>query len=228
FAVSSSVATHVAIRVGLVCALAENGVDRALVTGGDRTRGRASLGLQSEHQVVGLVGRVCRQKGTDTFVDAAIRMSGTLPQAQFVALGDFEDAELAARLTARIHDAGLAARIQLAGHREDMADMFAALDVLAAPSRWEGFGLMLVEAMAAGVPVVASRVGAIPEVLGDAGAYVSPEDPAALALVIQSVLHDPQHRASMIALGHARAARFDWARTAARITRSYEELRQTA
>ncbi|MGB3314256.1 MAG: glycosyltransferase, partial [Albidovulum sp.] len=96
FAVSSSVATHVAIRVGLVCELAENGVDRARVTGGDRTRGRASLGLQSEHQVVGLVGRVCRQKGTDTFVDAAIRMSGTLPQAQFVALGDFEDAELAA------------------------------------------------------------------------------------------------------------------------------------
>lgn len=224
FAVSTAVAAHVAERVGLVCEVAENGIDRARVMGGDRDRGRASLGLKSEHQLVGLVGRVCRQKGIDTFVDAAMRSVETLPQAHLVVLGDIEDPQLAARLTARINDAGLGAHIQFAGHREDMADMFAALDVLAAPSRWEGFGLMLVEAMAAGVPVVASNVGAIPEVLGDAGAYVPPEDPAVLARVIQSVLYDPQRRASMIALGHVRAARFDWARTAARITRSYERM----
>lgn len=225
FAVSTSVASHVAERVGLVCELAENGIDTQRVTGGNRDRGRAALGVSPDHQLVGLVGRVCLQKGIDTFVDAAIRLDASLPQAQFVVLGDIEDAELAARLSCRIHDAGLERRIRLVGHREDMADMFAAFDLVAAPSRWEGFGLMLVEAMAAGVPVVASRVGAIPEVLGEAGAFVPPDDPEMLADAIQSVLHDPKRRAAMIALGHARAMRFDWSRTASRVTQSYERLR---
>lgn len=227
-AVSGAVAGHVAERIGLVCDVAENGIDHARVTGGSRAAGRAALGLGDTDQVVGLVGRVCRQKGTDIFVDAAIRFSRTKPGVRFVILGDIEDKALAARLAAEIEDAGLAKSIRLMGHREDMADMLAAIDLLAAPSRWEGFGLMLAEAMAAGVPVVASCVGGIPDVLAGAGVLVPPEDPAALAGAIEAILGDPPRRCSMIDLGHRCAARFDWARTAARVTQSYEQIRKAA
>ena len=224
FAVSSAVAAHVAERVGLVCEIAQNGIDRRRVTGGSRDAGRCALGLGNMDQVVGLVGRVCRQKGIDIFVEAAIRIAGTLPRTQFVVLGDVEDKDLATSLLARIETAGLGQRIRLAGYRPDMADMFAALDLLVAPSRWEGFGLMLAEAMAAGVPVLASAVGGIPEVLGEAGLLIPPEDPAALAAAMGSVLGDPGRRASMIELGHHRASRFDWVRTATRITLKYERI----
>ena len=74
-------------------------------------------------------------------------------------VGDIEDPDLMTRLKEEIRQAGHADRICFTGHREDIADVLAALDLLAAPSRWEGFGLMLAEAMAAGVPVLASDVG---------------------------------------------------------------------
>lgn len=228
FAVSSSVAGQVAARIGLVCEVVDNGIDRARVTGGNRAQGRAALGLGAQDPVVGLVGRVCRQKGVDTFVEAAIRVAGTLPEAQFVVLGDIEDPELAARLIARIDVANLAPRIRFAGHREGMADMFAALDLLAAPSRWEGFGLMLAEAMAAGVPVVASNVGGIPDVVGRAGLLVPPDDPTALGNAILSVWHDPPRRALMIKQGLNWASRFDWERTATLILQAYERMKVAA
>lgn len=224
FAVSSAVAAHVADRVGLVCELAENGIDRARVTGGNRAAGRAALGLGPEALVVGLVGRICRQKGTDTYVEAAISIARVLPRAQFVILGDIEDKGLAGELTARIGQSGLGERIRLVGHREDMADMFATLDLLAGPSRWEGFGLMLGEAMAAGVPVVASDVGGIPSVLGDAGILVPPDDPPALAEAMLSVLRDPVRRLVMAERGREIATRFDWDRTAGRLTDHYQRL----
>ena len=228
FAVSASVAGQVAARIGLVCDVVENGIDRARVTGGNRAQGRAVLGLGAQDLVVGLVGRVCHQKGVDTFVDAAIRLAGTHSEARFVVLGDIENPELAARLMARIDTADLGARIRFAGHREDMADMFAALDLLVAPSRWEGFGLMLAEAMAAGVPVVASNVGGIPDVVGRAGLLVPREDPVALASAIGAVLRDPARRASMIKQGLEDASRFDWVRTANRIAHAYERLKAAA
>jgi glycosyltransferase involved in cell wall biosynthesis len=223
-AVSGAVAGHVAQRVGLACIVAENGIDRGRVCGGRRAEGRAKLGLQSKDQVVGLVGRLCRQKGVDVFVEAALGLAARLPRARFRVLGDVEDAALAAGLVARIEAAGLSGRIGFAGHREDMADMFAALDLLVAPSRGEGFGLMLAEAMAAGVPVVAARVGGMPDVLGDAGILVPPEDPAALGDAIAAVLADPSRRSAMIGRGLERSARFDWAATAERIMERYERV----
>ncbi len=227
-AVSVAVAGHVAECVGTVCDVAENGIDRSRVTGGDRASGRAALGVPADACLVGLVGRVCRQKGIDTFVAAATTVATQRPDARFVVIGDVEDQPLLTRMKALISEADLADRIHFAGHRDDMADMLAALDLLAAPSRWEGFGLMLAEAMAAGVPVIASRVGGIPGVLGNAGLLIAPGDPVVLARVITSVLDDEAHRAGMARRGLNHSTRFDWARTADGVSTVYDRIASTA
>jgi len=83
------------------------------------------------------------------------------------------------------------------------------------PSLFEGFGLPVLEAMACGTPVITSTVSSLPEVAGEAGLLVSPEDTAALAAAIQDVLADPARQEHMRAAGLAQARRFTWARTAA-------------
>ncbi|MCR9156188.1 MAG: glycosyltransferase family 4 protein [Rhodobacteraceae bacterium] len=227
-AVSAAVAGRVAECVGKVCDVAENGIDRARVTGGNRARGRAALGVPMDACLVGLVGRVCRQKGIDTFVAAATMTARERPNARFVVIGDAEDNDLLSRMTTRITEAGLTDRIHFAGHRDDMADMLAALDLLAAPSRWEGFGLMLAEAMAAGVPVIGSMVGGIPDVLGDAGLLVPAEEPKALSRAMTTLLGHTTRKADMAQLGQRQSARFDWTRTAFLICSIYERITRTA
>ena len=88
--------------------------------------------------------------------------------------------------------------------------------VFAYPSRYEGFGLPPIEAMAAGVPVVATQAGSLPEVCGNGAALVPPRDPDALAAAIGRVLADPAHRAALVERGHRVAAGYDWDVTAAR------------
>jgi glycosyltransferase involved in cell wall biosynthesis len=82
--------------------------------------------------------------------------------------------------------------------------------VLAYPSLYEGFGLPPLEAMGVGVPVVATRVGALPEVLGEAADLVPPSDVDALAEALGRVLADEAHRAAMVARGRLRAGRYSW------------------
>ena len=226
-AVSAAVAGHVTHSVGTVCDVAENGIDRERVTCGNRAKGRAALGVPADVLLVGLVGRVCRQKGIDTFVAAATIAARQMPDAHFVVIGDAEDQPLLARMTTYIAEADLADRIQFTGHREDMADMLASLDLLAAPSRWEGFGLMLAEAMAAEVPVIASMVGGMPDVMGDSGLLVPPDDPLALAEAMTSVLADEARRVGMARRGLDQSTRFDWARTSARVSEIYNRIART-
>ena len=89
-----------------------------------------------------------------------------------------------------------------------MANVFAALDLLAAPSRWEGFGLVLAEAMASGLPVIVSKVGSMPAVAGDAVRFVPPDDAGALAAAIAALLGDPVTRAAMRSAGLIQANLF--------------------
>lgn len=224
-AVSGVVADHVAAKTDLKPEVLENGVDLSRVTGGCRSTGRAHLDVPPDAQVVALVGRICRQKGVDTFVDSAIRLCPVLAKAHFVVVGDEEDQELAERLRRKIEASGLSDRVTFASHTDSMADVYAALDLLVAPSRWEGFGLVAAEAMAAGVPVVASDVGGLPGVVGNAGRLVPPEDATALSVAIESVLSDPSVRAQMIANGRCQAVRFDWSTSARKLASIYEALR---
>ena len=202
----------------------ENGVDLGRVTGGDRAAGRAALGVPADAPLVGLIGRICRQKGVDTFVEAAIQICPRVPGARFVVVGDAEDGTLTRDLRARADAAGLSDRIIFAGHLDGIADLYAALDLLAAPSRWEGFGLVLAEAMAAGVPVVASSVGGIPGVIGDAGRLVPADDVDALGHEIVSLLTDRGARERLVAAGRRQVSRFDWAASASRLAAIYAGL----
>jgi len=88
---------------------------------------------------------------------------------------------------------GVSARVHVLGPRRDVPALMHAVDVFAMPSIWEGFGLVLLEAMAAGRPIVASRVATIPEVVvdGETGLLVPPGDPVALAEALALLAHDP-------------------------------------
>lgn len=222
-AVSGAVQKHVAARLSLPregITVIPNGITVEKTEPRSQAQARGALGLSPLGEIIGCVGRICRQKGQDLFVTAALQLLAQGHSGQFVLIGAEEDANLTAQLKARIAAAGMEGRVIFLGHIKDMANVYAALDLLAAPSRWEGFGLMLVEAMAAGCPVVASEAGAIPEVAGGAACLVGVEDVAELATAIART--GPEMRQKMAAAGRLRAADFGWPRAAAQVEALYE------
>jgi glycosyltransferase involved in cell wall biosynthesis len=126
----------------------------------------------------------------------------------------------ARRAVARL---GLSSRVEFAGHVEkpDLAALYRGAEALVFPSRYEGFGLPVLEAMASGTPVVATSAGAIPEVAGDAAVLVGPGDPVALAGGIERALAD---RDRLVRAGLERAQLYSWTETARRTLAVYREL----
>lgn len=224
-AVSTSVRDHVAETLAIPAdrlTVIPNGITPDKVRHLNRDGARAQLGLAPGDLAIGLIGRVCTQKGQEDMVEAALLLRQTRPESTILMIGALEDTALYQRLSARIADHNATDRIRFCGHLPDIAPAYAALDILAAPSRWEGFGLMLVEAMAAGLPIIASNVGAIPEVTAGAARLVPPGDPAALARAIAGF--DPPARAQAAKAGRHRACAFDWPSAANRLATLYDTL----
>lgn len=165
----------------------DNGVDRARFAAPWRGGG----GLLA-------IGRLVRQKGFDVLIDA---MAALPPTTRLDIVGD---GPLRDTLTARAGP-----NVRLLGRVDDLPERLATADVVVVPSRWEGFGLVAAEAMAAGAPVVASDVDGLRDVVGDAGVLVPPADPRALAAAIAALLADPARRLAASAQGRRRSERFD-------------------
>lgn len=182
-----------------------------------RIRSRAALGLEPDAFWFGFLGRFTPQKGADILLQAM--GDPGLTEACLV-LGGYGEEEEALREQAT--GLGLAERIRFAGYQANPADFFRACDAVVMPSRWEGFGLVAVEALAAGCPLVATRVDALPEILdeGKTALLVVPEDPDSLAEAMRRVLGDAELRARLSCAGRRRAADFSRSRMVA----AYEAL----
>jgi len=162
------------------------------------TAARARLGLDAEAFVVGGIGRLHEQKGWDVLCSAAPALVAGCPGAQILVIGDGPQREALRRLPGAEH-------VRFAGALPDASTLLGAFDVLAMPSRYEGLPLVAIEAMLAGVPVVATAVGGVAEALGDAGALVAVDDAPALAQALLALAHDPDARARSAESGRRRA-----------------------
>ncbi len=169
---------------------------------------RQEYHIPSEAPVVGTVGRLAKQKGQDHLIRAMAQVCRRLPEARCLIVG--LDAEgLGPRLQAEIDRLELTDRVILTGFRSQIPDVMAAFDVFCLPSLWEGFGMVLIEAMAEARPVVASRAGSIPEVVeeGVTGLLIEPGDEAGLADALLRLLTDRKLAAEMGAAGRRRQER---------------------
>lgn len=150
---------------------------------------------------VGMVGHYATFKGHEFFLRAAREVAARLPQTRFwvVGRGTHTLSPLASEL-------GIAGRVEFLGERRDVPDLLARTHLFVMPSLMEGIGTALVEAQAAGVPVVASRVGGLPDVVEDGvtGRLVPPGDAAALAAAMTLSLERPADAAAMAERGYAR------------------------
>jgi glycosyltransferase involved in cell wall biosynthesis len=185
---------------------------------------RASLGAPAEAPLVGIVARLSPPKAPLDFVGAAAQVHAHRPDVHFVWVGS---GPLEAQTRQAVAESGLTDVFHFAGHRRDVPPVMRALTCFALSSHWEGFPLTVLEAMAAGIPVVATRVMGIPEAVshGETGLLVPPRNPAALALALLDLLGDPMRLREFGANGRKRVAR-EFSREAmiARLERVYEEV----
>ncbi len=185
---------------------------------------RSSLGVPPSAPIVVSIGRHVPEKGYRHLVDGAALLARTKPGVHWILVGD---GELRGELEAQARRLGLAPHVRFAGWRDDVAEVLALADVFVLPSESEGFGRVLVEAMAMGRPVVATNVGGIPDIVldGETGLLVEPADPAALASAVGALLDEPARAARLGAAGRARAeSTFSLGAHVDAVERVYDEI----
>ena len=179
---------------------------RAAAGRGEELRRREGLG---PGPVIGMAGWIWPWKGQDVFLRAGAALAGRWPTARFVLVGGTGDEAFRRRLDEMVDELGLVGRVVFAGDRPDVYDWFDAMDVAVHASWGEAFGLVLVEAMALGTPVVATSAGGPSEIVvdGESGILVPPGDHRAMAEAIARTL-DPSVAATMAAAAAERAGQF--------------------
>ena len=168
-------------------------LDPFLHPAADRAGARRALGLADDAPVVGTVGRLSTQKDPETFVQVERQVLDEVPDARFVIVGDGPLRDATERLATRL---GLGDRLHLLGIRPDVPEILRAFDVFVLTSRWEGLPRVVLEAMASGLPVVASSVDGTAEVVRDGvnGLLVGAGDVGGFAAATVKLLQHPELR----------------------------------
>ncbi len=183
-----------------------------------------SIQLPAEWQqgpLVGVVARLSEEKGISIFLQAAARISPLAPEVRFLIVGD---GPLREELDSLAQHLGLSDRAHFLGYRSDARALIELLEVLVLPSLHEGSPLVILEAMSAGIPIVASAVGGIPDQVehGREGILVQPGDPSALGDAILRLLRDPALASRLGEAGRQRAgSRFSYAAMVQRVEAVY-------
>ena len=222
-AVSANVRNFCRTHIGLPeekLVLIPNGVELPELPLPSPQETRAALGLPPEGLLLGTVSRLDPAKGIEVLLEA-------LPQVEDAALVVIGDGPQRAALESLAARLGLSARVYWAGFQPDVTRWLLAFDLFVQPSHYEGLPTTVLEAMAAGLPVVATAVGGTPEVVVDGvtGLLVPPRDSAALAQAIAALLRDPELRGRMGKAGRERVAQhFSVERMVRKTERLYAEL----
>jgi glycosyltransferase involved in cell wall biosynthesis len=201
----------------------------------DRAEARRLLGLDDGDEVLAVIAQLTPWKGQAEAVEMARLLRASRPRLRLLLVGSakftapgtrFDNASYARGLEQRVRDAGLQDTVRLLGEREDVPRIMAALDLLLLPSWREAFGRVAAEAMAVGVPVLATDVGGPAEIVRDGvdGLLLPPRAPGAWAAAAAELLDDPQRRAAMGRAGAQRAReQFGLQRHVRRVRLAYVE-----
>ncbi len=182
---------------------------------------RVESGVTGETFIILYAGRLVKEKGADILLQAASLLE--INNWRLFIAGDGSEMKA---LTVQCERLGLNEKVQFLGSRADIPELMAASDLVVLPSRWEGLPLTLLEAMAAGKPVVACRVGGTPEVIEDGreGYLVPPENPGAMKAAIEKILHDPNQAKSFGQAGKRRAGHYSAVNVSNQLYSVYKQL----
>ncbi len=226
--VSQQVADFAASEIGLPRArltVIRNGIDLAQFDNlPDRPTARAESGLPPQGRIIAAIGRPRPVKGFAYLLDAFARIAATYPDLHLLFVGDGPEKR---PLQAAAQQLPCANHILFLGDQQEIPRLLAGVDVLVLPSLWEGLPNVVLEAMAAGLPVVATAVGGTPELLipNETGLLVPPRDPGALAEAICQLLDHPEWAAQMGQNGRQRVAeQFTIERMVEQTEALYEQL----
>lgn len=161
---------------------------------------RRELGIPAGVPVIGLGARLTEQKGVIHLIRAIPLLRATVPNLRVIIAGE---GPLEAGLRTAARELGLADHVHFIGPRTDLADVMRLFDVYVLPSLWEGLPMAVLEALAAGVPLVATSVGGVPSAVrdGETGVLVRPGDPIGLATALSALLADAKRRARLATAG---------------------------
>jgi len=202
-----------------------NGIEPGLFDGSRsreevRAATRASLGIAADAEVLLIGARLEEQKGITYLLQAMPTILAARPNARLVIAGT---GTLRSALEAEAQALGVSGQVQFLGVRLDMPALLVSADLFMLPSNWEGLPMIVLEALAAQCPIIATAVGGVPSAVraGESGVLVPPRDPAALARAVIALLQDPRERARLATGGRAV---FDAHFSAAAMARQYEAL----
>ena len=207
-------------------AVVHSGVDVARLAGAPDRRDeyRKEFGVPAGGALIGNVGHAADHKGQRYLVEAAPAVLARHPGARIVIIGD---GELLPALKEQARALGVEGRVLFPGFRTDVPALLRAMDIFCFPSHLEGLGTSVLDALAVGLPVVATTAGGIPEMIssGEHGLLVPPRDPAALAKALMEMLEDPQRARAMGEAGRQRVlAEFTAERTVEKTEAEYRRL----